>query len=103
MQRGIIDSHNDQFSHSCREPGALVHQQGNLVPVGQLGKLRDTHTIVEPVFGQIKQGRGYRQFWLRGMRQVRGEWALICTTHNMLKLWRALRQRHHVRAQGYGR
>lgn len=51
--------------------------------------------IVEPVFGQIKQGRGYRQFLLRGMRQVRGEWALICTTHNMLKLWRALRQRHH--------
>jgi len=29
--------------------------------------------IVEPVFGQIKQGRGYRQFLLRGMRQVRGE------------------------------
>lgn len=49
--------------------------------------------IVEPVFGQIKQGRGYRQFLLRGMRQVRGEWALICTTHNMLKLWTALRHR----------
>lgn len=49
--------------------------------------------IVEPVFGQIKQGRGYRQFLLRGMRQVRGEWALICTTHNVLKLWTALRRR----------
>ena len=49
--------------------------------------------IVEPVFGQIKQGRGFRQFLLRGLRQVRGEWALICTTHNILKLWRALRQR----------
>lgn len=49
--------------------------------------------IVEPVFGQIKQGRGYRQFLLRGMRQVRGEWALICTTHNMLKLWRTLAPR----------
>jgi transposase len=48
--------------------------------------------IVEPVFGQIKQGRGYRQFLLRGMRQVRGEWALICTTHNVLKLWTALRR-----------
>lgn len=56
--------------------------------------------IVEPVFGQIKQGRGYRQFLLRGMRQVRGEWALICTTHNMLKLWRALRQRHHRPSTG---
>lgn len=49
--------------------------------------------IVEPVFGQIKQGRGYRQFLLRGLRQVRGEWSLICTTHNMLKLWSALRHR----------
>jgi len=49
--------------------------------------------IVDPVFGQIKQGRGYRQFLLRGMRQVRGEWALICTTHNVLKLWTALRRR----------
>jgi len=49
--------------------------------------------IVEPVFGQIKQGRGYRQFLLPGMRQVRGEWALICTTHNVRKLWTALRQR----------
>ena len=50
--------------------------------------------IVEPVFGQIKQGRGFRQFLLRGMQKVRGEWALICTTHNLLKLWRALRHRH---------
>lgn len=49
-------------------------------------------TIVEPVFGQIKQGRGFRQFLLRGMRKVRGEWALICTTHNLLKLWTALRR-----------
>lgn len=53
-------------------------------------------TIVEPVFGQIKQGRGYRQFLLRGMRQVRGEWALICTTHYVMKLWTALR-RHRRR------
>ena len=49
--------------------------------------------IVELVFGQIKQGRGFRQFLLRGLRQVRGEWALICTTHNVLKLWTALRHR----------
>jgi transposase len=56
--------------------------------------------IVEPVFGQIKQCRGFRQFLLRGLRQVRGEWALICTTHNMLKLWRALRHRHHRPGDG---
>jgi transposase/ribonuclease HI len=41
--------------------------------------------IVEPVFGQIKQGRGFRQFLLRGLEKVRGEWALVCMTHNLLK------------------
>jgi transposase len=46
-------------------------------------------TIVEPVFGQIKQAQGFRQFLLRGVEKVRSEWALICATHNMLKLYRA--------------
>ena len=48
--------------------------------------------IVEPVFGQIKQGRGFRQFLLRGLQKVKGEWSLICTTHNLLKLWRSSKQ-----------
>ena len=43
---------------------------------------------VEPVFGQIKQGRGFRQFLLRGLKKVSGEWSLICTGHNLLKLFR---------------
>jgi transposase len=42
--------------------------------------------IVEPVFGQIKQARGFRQFLLRGLEKVQGEWALLCVTHNILKL-----------------
>ena len=44
--------------------------------------------IVEPVIGQIKQARGFRQFLLRGIEKVQGEWALVCTTHNILKLYR---------------
>ena len=44
--------------------------------------------IVEPVFGQIKQVRGFRQFLLRGIDKVRGEWALVCLTHNILKCYR---------------
>jgi transposase len=44
--------------------------------------------IVEPVFGQIKQARGFRQFLLRGIEKVSGEWALVCLTHNILKLYR---------------
>jgi transposase len=46
--------------------------------------------IVEPVFGQIKQARGFRQFLLRGLEKVRGEWAMICMTHNVLKLHRMI-------------
>jgi transposase len=44
--------------------------------------------MVEPVFGQIKQARGFRQFLLRGLEKVRGEWALVCMTHNLLKFYK---------------
>jgi transposase len=44
--------------------------------------------IVEPVIGQIKQARGFRQFLLRGFEKVQSEWSLVCTTHNILKLYR---------------
>lgn len=44
--------------------------------------------IVEPVFGQIKEARGFRRFLLRGLDNIRGEWRLVCVTHNLLKLWR---------------
>ena len=42
---------------------------------------------VEPVFGQIKQGRGFRQFLLRALTKVNREWLLICASHNLLKLF----------------
>ena len=42
--------------------------------------------LPEPVFGQIKQARGFRQFLLRGLERVRAEWAIVCTAHNLLKL-----------------
>jgi transposase len=41
---------------------------------------------VEPVFGQIKHARGFRQFLMRGLAKVSGEWAMVCTAHNLLKL-----------------
>ena len=44
---------------------------------------------VEPVFGQIKQATGFRQFSLRGLAKMQAEWQLVCLTHNLLKLWRA--------------
>lgn len=43
--------------------------------------------VVEPTFGQIKQARGFRHFSLRGLEKVRAEWAFVCATHNLLKLF----------------
>lgn len=44
--------------------------------------------VVEPVFGQIKECRGFRRFHLRGLLGVAGEWSLVCIGHNLLKLFR---------------
>ncbi len=46
--------------------------------------------VVEPVFGQIKSARGFRQFLLRGLENVKSEWAMIATAHNLNKLYRAM-------------
>lgn len=57
---------------------------------GRRSRYRLRKQTVEPVFGQIKQARGFRQFLLRGLDKVRGEWAMICTAHNLLKLANAV-------------
>jgi transposase len=44
--------------------------------------------LPEPVFGQIKQARGFRQFLMRGLDKVAQEWGLVCLAHNLLKLAR---------------
>jgi hypothetical protein len=44
--------------------------------------------IVEPVFGQSKEGRGFRRFTLRGLTKMRGAWCVVCLTHPLLKIWR---------------
>jgi len=53
---------------------------------GYRSRYRLRKQVVEPVFGQIKHAKGFRQLLLRGLDKVRCEWALICTAHNLLKL-----------------
>jgi hypothetical protein len=53
---------------------------------GHASPYRLRKQLPEPVFGQIKQARGFRQFLLRGFEKVRAEWAIVCTAHNLLKL-----------------
>lgn len=67
--------------------GAHVQQmRQRLKQGGRRSRYRLRKQIVEPVFGQIKQGRGFRQFLLRSENKVAGEWSLLCTAHNLLKL-----------------
>ena len=70
--------------------GPLVSaMRATLKRAGHRSRYRLRKQIVEPVFGQIKQARHFRQFLLRGIEKVRGEWALICIAHNLAKLARA--------------
>jgi len=71
-----------RFKHSSR----MAAMADKLKRAGRRSRYRLRKQVVEPVFGQIKHARGFRQFLLRGLDKVRGEWALICTAHNLLKL-----------------
>jgi len=62
-----------------------------LARAGRRSRYRLRKSVVEPVFGQIKQARGFRQFMLRGLHKAQGEWSLICTVHNLLKLAKAMK------------
>ena len=69
-----------------RRGSLLAKMATKLKRAGRRSRYRLRKQIVEPVFGQIKQARGFRQFLLRGIEKVRAEWALICTAHNLTKL-----------------
>jgi hypothetical protein len=57
---------------------------------GRRSRYRLRKQLPEPVFGQIKQARGFRQFLLRGLDKVQHEWSLVCIAHNITKLWAAV-------------
>ena len=87
------DKHSDAVATSSGPP------PGNASPKEAMrGKLRSEagravykmrKAIVEPVFGQIKEQRGFRRFSLRGKLNVSREWKLVCAASNLLKLFRA--------------
>jgi transposase len=70
-----------------RKVGQLVGRMRQRLAQGaRRSRYRLRKQIVEPIFGQIKDCRGFRQFLLRGQDKVAGEWSLVCTAHNLLKL-----------------
>jgi len=64
----------------------VAAMRGKIKAGGHASPYRLRKQLPEPVFGQIKQARGFRQFLLRGFAKVRGEWAIVSTAHNLLKL-----------------
>ncbi|HZB55305.1 MAG TPA: IS1182 family transposase [Reyranella sp.] len=80
----------DPAGGEAQRRGPLVAaMRDQLRRAGRRSRYRLRKQVVEPVFGQIKQARGFRQFLLRGCEKVAHEWALICTAHNLAKLCRA--------------
>jgi len=69
------------------KPTRVAAMRAKLKAGGRTGPYRLRKQLPEPVFGQIKQARGFRQFLMRGVETVRNEWALVCTAHNLLKLF----------------
>ena len=69
------------FSAKQRMARKLRTKKGRLMYAKRKG-------MIEPIFGQLKQVLGLRQFSLRGLASMRGEWRLMATVHNLLKLWR---------------
>jgi len=87
------NKHSDPVSKAPRgRPPKDLTVQEKMARKLRTKKGRETYSkrksIVEPVFGQIKRVRGFVQFSLRGLEKMRGEWALVCLTHNLLKLFR---------------
>jgi hypothetical protein len=83
--------HSQASATGRRRPSArrTAAMRLKLARAGRRSRYRLRKTLPEPVFGQIKQARGFRQFLLRGLHKVRAEWSLICTVHNLLKLAQA--------------
>ena len=81
--------HHEPEAEASAEPATAKEHMAAKVrtPQGKALYAR-RKVIVEPVFGQIKEGRGFRRFLLRGLKKIRGEWLLVCLTHNLLKIWR---------------
>lgn len=73
------------WGHKLKQPSTRA-MWVRLRRAGWRSRYRLRKQVVEPVFGQIKAARGFRQFLLRGLEKVRGEWSLLCTAHNLLKL-----------------
>jgi transposase len=89
-KRHICGYVSTRLHRKHRKVGRWVQRMRQKLAQGaRRSRYRLRKQVVEPVFGQIKHARGFGQFLLRGKDKVAGEWGLLCTAHNLLKLARA--------------
>jgi len=87
--RGYVAAGRASKPGGGKKGGPLVQaMRARIRQGGHRSRYRLRKYTVEPVFGHIKQARSFRQFLLRGIDKVKGEWAMICTAHNLAKLTR---------------
>lgn len=77
-----VESTSPSQDVACRMREKLKTENGRAI-------YKKRKAIVEPVFGQVKEVRGFRRFSFRGLEKNEAEWSLICLTHNLLKLFRS--------------
>lgn len=86
----VVGGVNGEAAPSAPEPAVaptrVEAMRTKIKAGGHTSPYRLRKQLPEPVFGQIKQARSFRQFLLRGIEKVRAEWAIVCTAHNLLKL-----------------
>lgn len=84
------DRHGSAPGQSARAPAPGSRRAAMATRLrrgGWRSRYRLRKQTAEPVIGQIKGARGFRQFLLRGREKVGGEWSLVCIAHNLLKLF----------------
>jgi len=72
--------------------GAILRQRDKQKHLDNLEKLRKRKTIVEPVFGQIKECMGFTRFTVNGLEWVKTQWSLLCTVVNLKKMYKWWRE-----------
>jgi transposase len=83
---GTAKGQADRGADFIGPPTRVQAMRAKIKDGGHNSPYRLRKQLPEPVFGQIKHARGFRQFLLRGVKWVRAEWALVCTAHNLCKL-----------------
>ncbi|PYR65461.1 MAG: hypothetical protein DMG20_14655 [Acidobacteria bacterium] len=91
-KHGASSESVDAKTEPAEDASALEQMKQKLQSEAGRALYKMRKAIVEPVFGQIKECRGFRRFSFRSLENVRSEWQLVCLTHNLLKLFRSRRR-----------